>query len=111
MANDPRMVLVAEEDGFEVSAGSGLLTNEQENYIAAFTQRWCEILTDKPEKTNVLKHYINTRDHSPVRSAPYSIPASKLQGVQAEVNQLLKLGIIVPSHAHSPWSSHSEEGW
>ncbi len=38
-----------------------------------------------------------------MRSAPDTIPASKLQGVKAEVNQLLKLGIIIPSH--SPWSS------
>ena len=47
----------------------------------------------------MLMHYIHMRDSLPVRSPPHSISAVKLQGVRAEVSELLKLGIIVPSHS------------
>ena len=101
-----RMVPVAEDDGCEFRAGglvgSPLLV-EQEREIQKFVDSWAEILTDVPGRSKMLKHSINTGDHPPVRSSPYSISAARMQGVQDEVDQLLKLGIIVPSQ--SPWTS------
>ena len=72
-----RMVLVAEGDGCYLSAGRLVrhpLLEEQEKDIHI---NWAEILTEFPGKTNVLKHSINTGDHAPVRSAPYTISAAK----------------------------------
>lgn len=49
-----------------------------------------------------MKHGIDTGKAQPIRSHPYQIPASKLAGVKAELEQLLPQRIV---YSFSPWSA------
>lgn len=55
-------------------------------------------------RTRVLQHTIDTGDNRPVREPLRRHPQAHLDFIDAEVDKLLKLGIVEPSA--SPWSSN-----
>ena len=101
-----RLVVIAEESDVdkevEVLRG-GQLTAGHLQDLVRLKERWKEILIDKPCRTHVLTHSIDTGECKPVRSHPYLISPTKLQGVKTEIQTLVQMGILVPSY--SPWSS------
>ncbi|CAM2716471.1 unnamed protein product [Rotaria socialis] len=53
-------------------------------------------------KTDI-HHVINTGNHSPINAKPYFKTIEQRKNIQHEIDNMLKAGIIIPSH--SPWSS------
>ncbi|XP_017477361.1 PREDICTED: uncharacterized protein LOC108367285 [Rhagoletis zephyria] len=57
---------------------------------------------NKPGRTNVVKHRIDTGDARPIRQAPRSVPLSKRETVSQIIKES-EIGVIGPSA--SPWRS------
>ena len=102
-----RRVMVVAEDAEEEEPhermGESAITTEEQVELQQLLQKYQVVFTDAPGNTTAAIHQIATGDHPPVRSAPYGISAVKAEGVRAEVEELSRLGIIVPSV--SPWAS------
>lgn len=58
---------------------------------------------NKPGCTSVVEHNINTGDTPPIRSAPYRAVGEHAQQMEAELQEMLELGVIQPSK--SVWAS------
>jgi transposase InsO family protein len=56
-----------------------------------------------PQASPGIQHAIHLTDSHPIKQAPYRQSPAKRDAVRAEVQRLLKLGVIYPSS--SPWSS------
>ncbi len=54
-------------------------------------------------KSTVDEHHINTKDHQPIRSAPYRVSHTERKTIRGQVEEMLQVGIIEPST--SPWPS------
>ena len=101
-----RLVVSAEEHGMDLDdpkLGGCQLDAAIFKDIENIKAEWAHVLTDKPGDTQVTEHVINTGEARPIRSQPYLISPTKLDGVKKEINSLLELVIIAPST--SPWSS------
>ena len=61
------------------------------------------MLTDVPEKSNVIQHQITLTDCTPIRSKPYPLPYAIRENLKTEIQEMLELGII-PASA-SPYAS------
>ena len=83
-------------EGFVPSPG-------QEKSLQAVLQNFEDVLSPRPGRTNVLTFSINTGDHDPVCGPRWRIPPKWVKEVKRQVDDLLDLGIIVPSV--SPWAS------
>ena len=105
-----RVAFIQEEDG-ECQTPPGLLlvredfvpTPEQEHSLQTVLSSFQDVLSPKPGRTQELSFSINTGDHDPVSSPPYRIPPKWKEEVKKQLDDLLRLGIIVPSV--SPWAS------
>ena len=62
-----------------------------------------DVLTDIPGGTNLGKHVIKLTDQKPIRSKPYPIPHALRNGVNKEIETMLKMGVI--SQSDSPFAS------
>lgn len=62
-----------------------------------------DVFSDKPGRTSLVAHDINTEPGKRVRLKPYRIPETRRQAVREEVKMMLEMGVIEESH--SPWSS------
>lgn len=62
-----------------------------------------DVLSGKPNLTNVTTHRIDTGEVLPIHSSPYKIPQKLEEEVNKEIEKMLQLGIIRPSM--SPWAS------
>ncbi|KAL0148818.1 hypothetical protein M9458_055827 [Cirrhinus mrigala] len=65
--------------------------------------QFLDVFSDNPGQTNVLSHDIRTPPGVIVRQRPYRVPEARRQAIEAEIQKMLKLGVIEPSR--SPWSS------
>lgn len=54
-------------------------------------------------KTGIVKHKIKTGEAPPIKQAPRRIPLAKRADAEAEIQRMLKTGVITPSK--SPWAS------
>jgi hypothetical protein len=63
-----------------------------------------DVFEDTPRRTTLITHHINLREGSkPVAVAPYRLNPEKATKVKQEIQEMLKLRIIVP--AESLWAS------
>ena len=62
-----------------------------------------DVLSGKPNLTNVTTHRIDTGEVLPIHSSPYKIPQKLEEEVNKEIEKMLQSGIIRPSM--SPWAS------
>ena len=114
--NHVNIVVLAEEDiedgqhlelvnpldqGTEDRPTGQQLTVEQEVQLNQLLERYRDIFSDIPGRTSHLTFEINTGDNQPTKVRPYRIPTRWKEKLEAEVEQLLNLGIIRPST--SPW--------
>lgn len=53
--------------------------------------------------TDILRHTIDTGEHSPIRQQPYRTPVVRRQKMKAMVDEMQEQGIVCPSS--SPWAS------
>ena len=104
-----RVVLVEEEDsemnfqGLQLVREGFTPTLEQQDEMDRVLARFAHVFSTIPGKTDVIELRIHTGDHPPVSSHPYRVPPRWIKDVRAQVDQLVDLGIVVPST--SPWSS------
>ena len=104
-------VVICEEDEIEGEIKQGLkLVREdfvpsemQQKQLDQVLERFSEVFSDKPGRTDVTSLCINTGDHKPSRSPPYRIPPRWMDDIRKQIDQLVDLGIVRPST--SPWSS------
>ena len=102
-----RLALVAEDWSGDEEVGTKLLGkfegfNEQE-VVEQLRGEFPEVFSDLPGRTTECKLSIDTGDAAPRRSHPYRVPNKLKEGVRAEVEKLVEMGIVVPST--SPWAS------
>ena len=50
-----------------------------------------------------MEHDVRTPPGTIVRQRPYRVPEARRHAIEEEVQEMLRLGVIEPSH--SPWSS------
>ena len=93
----------AEVDGLRNKLEGGEISKKHEDELKKYLSRWSEVLTDKPGKTDILRHDIVTGDAPPMRSVPYQVPMKWKDKFREEIESLVAQGILRPST--SPWSS------
>ena len=102
-----RVAVWAREDEIVESVDKKLegdvLTDYRQKELDAVLQKWGDVLSDIPEKTDILKHDICTGDYLPVRSIPYQIPSKWRSQVKEELEKMLEQGILRSST--SAWSA------
>ena len=62
-----------------------------------------DVLQDKPGRTTIVEHIINTGTANSVRLPPYRAPHAYKDNVESELKEMLESGIIEPST--SQWSA------
>ena len=102
-----RLALVAEDWADDESVGTRLSGKfegfKEEEIVQGLKEEFPEVFSDLPGKATVGQFEIDTGEAAPRRSHPYRVPDRLKEGVRAEVNKLVELGIVVPST--SPWAS------
>ena len=102
-----RLALVAEDWSDDEEVGTKLLGKyegfNEEEVVQGLREEFPEVFSDLPGRTNACKLTIDTGEAAPRRSHPYRVPNKLKEGVRAEVEKLVEMGIVVPST--SPWAS------
>ena len=102
-----RLALVAEDWSDDEEVGTKLLGRyegfNEEEVVQGLREEFPEVFSDLPGRTNCCKLTIDTGEAAPRRSHPYRVPNRLKEGVRAEVEKLVEMGIVVPST--SPWAS------
>ena len=102
-----RLALVAEDWAEDEGVGTKLCGKyegfEEEEVVSRLREEFPEVFSDLPGRTTACKMRIETGEAVPRVSHPYRIPNKLKEGVRAEVEKLVDLGIVVAST--SPWAS------
>ena len=101
-------VVVADEDEkedhhTETRQDEEVLDTDQRKELEEILLTFTDVVNSIPGRVHLLQHSINTRDSSPLRTAPHRLPVKWKDQLHTEVKDLLEAGIIRVSH--SPWSS------
>jgi hypothetical protein len=94
--------LIAKETYLDVDISPDL-TVDQQNEVRELMFEFRDVLTDLPGRTDGIEYKIRLTDSDPIRSKPYPLPHHMRKIVAAEVQSMLKLGVIEPSE--SPYAS------
>ena len=105
-----RVAFVLEEDGecqtpprLKLAREDFVPSPMQEKCLQDVLLNFSDVLKPQPGRTELSTFVINTGDHDPVCGPHWRIPPKWLEEVRKQVDDLLDLGIIVPSV--SPWAS------
>ena len=79
------------------------LSQQQTHDIHSLCTIFSTILKDKPGRTSIIEHSINTDDAQPIRLPPYRIPHSYRDIVQTELKEMEEAGII--ERSSSEWAA------
>ena len=79
------------------------VTTNLDYWSSKFPKLFCSDPDNLPATTSTFRCSIDTGDADPIYQRPYRLPLSKKHIVDKEIDKMLKLGIIQPSH--SPWAS------
>lgn len=79
------------------------LSATQRNELGKVLESFADVLQDKPGKTALLEHHIETGTANPVRLPPYRLPHAYREAVQKEIREMLEQGIIEKSS--SEWAA------
>ena len=71
--------------------------------IEDLLQKYSNIFTDVPGRTDLVQHHFETLSETPIRQRPYRLPKALKPAVKKELAQMLAQGVIRPST--SPWAS------
>ena len=102
-----RLALVAEDWSEDEVVGTKLFGscpdfNEKE-VVERLKGEFPDVFSDLPGRTDACVLEIDTGSAAPRGSHPYRVPDRLKEGVRSEVEELVELGIVVPST--SPWAS------
>ena len=102
-----RLALVAEDWAEDEAVGTKLYGHydgfNEEEVVGRLKEEYPEVFSDLPGRTTACQLKIETGEAAPKGSHPYRIPNKLKEGVRAELEKLVDLGIVVPST--SPWAS------
>ena len=102
-----RLALVAEDWSEDEAVGTELHGHyegfDEAEVVCRLKEEYPEVFSDLPGRTTACQLKIETGEAAPRGSHPYRIPNKLKEGVRAEVEKLVELGIVVPST--SPWAS------
>ncbi|XP_061495907.1 uncharacterized protein LOC133390739 [Rhineura floridana] len=76
---------------------------EVKEEILRVLKTYRNLFSNKPGRTSIVIHSIDTGDHAPIRSVPYRVNGKVLNEIKKEVEDMLELGVIRESI--SPWAS------
>ena len=68
-----------------------------------FVEELDDVMRDKPGRTNMAEHHIETGTENPVRQVPYRIPYAQREEMMKEVQRMEEMGVVQPSR--SEWAS------
>ena len=71
--------------------------------MTTLMEEFAGVLSDKPGRTALAEHHIETGSARPVRLPAYRIPHAYREQVRQEIEEMLEAGTIEPSS--SEWSS------
>ncbi|XP_025084054.1 uncharacterized protein LOC112558046 [Pomacea canaliculata] len=92
----PSCPMVQKETHRDVCVSSNL-TAEQKQEVENLLATYKDVLTDKPGLTTLTEFSLTVTDNRPINLRPYTLPHAKLDAVKAELQEMLKLGIIEPA--------------
>lgn len=75
----------------------GRRCQNRHNDLAELQQRFADVFSPLPGRTNLIQHHIETQPGVTVRSCPYRLPEHKQKVVQAELKAMLEMGVIEES--------------
>ena len=105
------------QDGLPASVKEPLLGNslspEQRLMLKNMLTQYSEVIQGKPGRMTWTEHSIITTDTLPVRLPPYWLPYAYQDAVKAEIEEMLKHGVIEESHSEwsAPIVSCEEKRW
>ena len=82
------------------------LKEAQKAEVAALLAEFADVFarsTDDLGRTSIVKHDIRTSESKPIRQNPTRLPSSRRAVAEAEIQNMLKRGVIEPTS--SPWAS------
>lgn len=79
------------------------LTQEQVTQLKVILMQFQTIFSNLPGKTNLYQHRIDTGEASPIAVPPYRVTGPNAAHIKREVEEMLDLGLIVPSE--SAWAA------
>ena len=79
------------------------LSPSQRADIDRLQQRYADVFSPQPGRTNLIQHRVETHPGVTVRSRPYRLPEHKRKVVQAELKAMVEMGVIEESN--SAWCS------
>src|SRR5918912_565068 len=101
--------LIETVDGKTKKSGKytiGDLTQQQEQNLENLLERYKDIFAKDEndlERTNIVKHEIDTGKHKPIKQAAYRVNPHKKRIIEEEISKMFKKGVI--QRSNSPWSS------
>ena len=101
-----RLTVIAEDVEEEDGIGTRLHERDPEledEVVEQLKLEFPNVFSDLPGSTKVAKLEIKTGEAEPRASHPHRVPDRLKEGVRAEIEKLVELGIVVPSS--SPWAS------
>ena len=102
-----RLALVAEDWSEDEVVGTKLFGScpefNEKKVVEGLKGEFPEVFSDLPGRTDACMLEIDTGSAAPRGSHPYRVPDRLKEGVRSEVEELVELGIVVPST--SPWAS------
>ena len=102
-----RLALVAEDWSEDEVVGTKLFGScpdfDEKKVVEGLKGEFPEVFSDLPGRTDACMLEIDTGSAAPRGSHPYRVPDRLKEGVRSEVEELVELGIVVPST--SPWAS------
>jgi len=78
------------------------LSATQQSNLQKLLHEFADVLQDKPGRTTIVEHTINTGTANPIHKPPYRVPHAYREMVRTELKDMLESGIIEPST--SQWS-------
>ena len=89
-----------------VDAGPAIsehLSGEQRRALHNLIMEFQDVFNDKPGRTTLTEHKIETGSARPIRQQPYRLPHAYRETVQKDLREMEEAGIIV--HSTSEWAS------
>ena len=94
--------LIKSQNFFEhVDAAS--LSPEQKEVVVSLFEKYPEVMTEEPGRTDLVYHHIETGNAKPISLAPYRMSPLKLEALDEILNDMLRRGQIVPGNG--PWAA------
>ena len=78
------------------------LSLAQQQELKKLLEKFTPIMSDNPGRTHLIEHHIRTSGKKAIRQPPYRLPQAFQDEVIAELQDMVKAGIILPSQ--SEWA-------